>query len=50
MFDSEGHRFPVEMILVCVRCYCKYGINYGFRLDQRLRGDADYPRGARPLA
>jgi IS6 family transposase len=24
----KRHRFPVEIILVCVRWYCKYGISY----------------------
>jgi len=24
----KRRRFPVEIILVCVRWYCKYGISY----------------------
>ena len=24
----KRRRFPVEIILVCVRLYCKYGISY----------------------
>jgi transposase, IS6 family len=28
MSDFKGRRFPTDIILVCVRWYCKYGINY----------------------
>ena len=28
MFVFKRRRFPVEIILVCVRWYCKYGISY----------------------
>jgi transposase-like protein len=28
MSDFKGRRFPVSIILVCVRWYCKYGISY----------------------
>jgi len=28
MSDFRGRRFSVEMIVVCVRWYCKYGISY----------------------
>lgn len=28
MSDFKGRRFPVEIILVCARWYCKYGISY----------------------
>ena len=28
MSDFKGRRFPVEIILVSVRWYCKYGISY----------------------
>ena len=24
----KRHRFPVEIILICVRWHCKYGINW----------------------
>jgi len=27
MSDFKGRRFPVSIILVCVRWYCKYGIS-----------------------
>ena len=26
----KRRRFPVEIILLCVRRYCKYGINYRY--------------------
>jgi transposase-like protein len=28
MSDFKGRRFPTNIILVCVRWYCKYGISY----------------------
>lgn len=28
MSDFKGRRFPTDIILVCVRWYCKYGISY----------------------
>jgi len=28
MSDFKGRRFPTDIILVCVRWYCKYGIRY----------------------
>ena len=28
MSDFKGRRFPIDIILVCVRWYCKYGISY----------------------
>jgi hypothetical protein len=28
MSDFKGRRFPTDVILVCVRWYCKYGISY----------------------
>ncbi len=28
MSDFKGRRFPNDIILVCVRWYCKYGISY----------------------
>ncbi len=28
MSDFKGRRFPTNVILVCVRWYCKYGISY----------------------
>jgi transposase, IS6 family len=28
MPDFKGRRFPTDVILVCVRWYCKYGISY----------------------
>jgi transposase-like protein len=28
MSDFKGRRFPTEIILVCVRGYCEYGISY----------------------
>ena len=28
MSDFKGHPFPTDVILVCVRWYCKYGISY----------------------
>jgi hypothetical protein len=26
MSDFKGHRFPTELILLCVHWYCKFGI------------------------
>ena len=28
MFDFKGRRFPTDLILLCVRRYCKFGISY----------------------
>ncbi len=28
MSDFKGRRFPTDIILVCVRWYCRYGISY----------------------
>jgi len=28
MSDFKGRRFPTDIILVCVRWYCKYGVSY----------------------
>jgi len=28
MSDFKGRRFPTELILLCVRCYCKFGVSY----------------------
>jgi hypothetical protein len=28
MSDFKGRRFPTDIILICVRWYCKYGISY----------------------
>ena len=28
MSDFNGPRFPTEVILLCVRWYCKFGISY----------------------
>ena len=28
MSDFRGRRFPVEIILLCVRWYCRYGTRY----------------------
>jgi IS6 family transposase len=28
MSDFKGRRFPVEIIVLCVRWYCKYGVSY----------------------
>jgi hypothetical protein len=28
MSDFKGRRFPTDIILVCVRWYCKFGISY----------------------
>ncbi len=28
MSNFKGRRFPTDVILVCVRWYCKYGISY----------------------
>ena len=36
MSDFKGRRFPTDIILVCVRLYCKYGISYRMRFVNRL--------------
>ncbi len=28
MSDFKGRRFPTDLILLCVRWYCKYGLSY----------------------
>jgi len=28
MSDFKGRRFPTDLILLCVRWYCKFGISY----------------------
>jgi transposase-like protein len=28
MPDFKGRRFPTDLILLCVRWYCKFGISY----------------------
>jgi hypothetical protein len=28
MSDFKGRRFPIDLILLCVRWYCKFGISY----------------------
>ena len=28
MSDFKGRRFPIDVILLCVRWYCKYGVSY----------------------
>lgn len=30
MSDFKGRRFPTDIILVCVRWYCKYGVSYRY--------------------
>ncbi len=28
MSDFKGRRFPTELILLCIRWYCKFGVSY----------------------
>ena len=44
----KRRRFPVEIILLCVRWYCRYGISYRDLDDGRARRRRR-PRDAIPL-
>jgi transposase-like protein len=50
MSDFKGRRFPTGIILVCVGCYCQYGISIRSNARHLERGTIADTRQSPPFA